>query len=917
MSITVTRHDGTREPFNADKINRSIERACYGLPDPVSKVTQIASETRLTLYDGITTDEMDQATINAAIQNIKDDIDYDKIATRLFLKVIYRRVVGEYSHDKEMLNKLHKEAFLKFIPWGIENGRLDKRMMEKFDLAKLSEAIRLDRDELFQYTGLSTVASLYLLRDERTGYLETPQMYWMRVAMGLSYNEEDPTAWAIRFYNKMSKMDYVAGTSTNLGSGTARPALSNCFILEMHDDMEHIAKTVGDTMLISKATGGVGLSLTKLRATGSPLKSNNGASSGPTPFAKIIDTAIRAIMRAGKRRGALCFYMEPWHLDFPEFLEWKHNAGDDHMRMRTANTAAFISDEFMKRVSSGDVWYMFDPAETTDLGELYGQAFSERYKEYVKMANEGNIKMFKKVPAQELFRKMLVSLQTTSHPWITWKDSMNVRALNNNTGTIHLSNLCTEICLPQDRENIAVCNLASLNLAPHIQNKQVNWTKLEESIRLAVRQLDNLIDINQLPIKEAIKSDKENRAIGLGVMGLSDVLEQLGMAYDSTHAWDFTDRIFEFVSYMAIDESANLAKTRGAYPNFQGSGWSKGMVPIDTLARLEKERGTPLTTTKESRHKGLDWNILREKVKHGMRNATLMAVAPNATIGLVAGTVPGVDPRFAQVFSRNTLSGKYLDLNHNLVKDLTNLGIWEKVKGQIIEFQGDISGIEEIPQHIKDVYKTSFTTSPYAFIEVAARAQKWVDQALSRNMYLETRDVDETMKIYSSAWDKGLKTTYYLHMKPRHTAEQSTVNVNKASKMGKVGFGALNFAASPAFSAPLQKSLEMEPVVSPIVSPIPTPSMNREVIESIKIEEEIITSSVSRPGPGFASVTSEKVVVKEEVVVTQVASKAPTPVAAPAPRNEYKPIQEMSTDKVVVGPEDPAEDENNVCISCQ
>ncbi len=932
MNIRVTMRDGTKVPFNADKINRSIERACYGLSDPVAKVTQIATETHLTLYDGITTEEMDQATINAAIQNIKDDISYDKIATRLFLKVIYMRVVGDYLHDRDTLLKMHKEAFLRYISSGIQMNRLDKRMAEKFDLQKLADAINLDRDELFQYTGLSTVASLYILKDERNNYLETPQMYWMRVAMGLSYNEPDPTKWAISFYNKMSKMEYVAGTSTNLGSGTSRPALSNCFILEMHDDMEHIAKTVGDVMLISKATGGVGLGLTKLRASGSPLKTNNGASSGPTPFAKIIDTAIRAIMRAGKRRGALCFYMEPWHLDFPEFLDWKHNAGDDHMRMRTANTSVFIPDEFMKRVASGEDWYFFDPAEVGGLDDLYGSAFSASYNSYIEKAKRGEMRLYKKVPAQELFRKILVSLQSTSHPWLTWKDSINVRALNNNTGTIHLSNLCTEICLPQDRDNIAVCNLASLNLAPHIYNKEVNWGKLEETVRLAIRQLDNLIDINQLPIKEAIKSDKENRAVGLGVMGLSDVLEQLGMAYDSPHAWDFTDRIFEFISYMAIDESANLAQARGSYPNFAGSGWSKGMVPVDTLDRLEKDRGIPLTVVKESRHKGLDWNILREKVKRGMRNATLMAVAPNATIGLVAGTVPGIDPRFAQVFSRNTLSGKYLDMNHNLVKDLTNLGIWEKVKSQIIEFQGDISSIEEIPQHIKDVYKTSFTTSPYAFIEVAARAQKWIDQALSRNMYLETRDIDETMKIYSSAWEKGLKTTYYLHMKPRHTAEQSTTNVNKAQKLGKLGFGALNFATSPAFSAPLQKSLQIEETVqtSPEFKPANVPeniplktiggfasvvaidtsvdNLAQEAMDVMSKEEPMVSTRIVEP----VHVESNT---PELVPVAQVKNPEPAMAVASAGAPQSGASSAGVTDFSSF--ENPAEDENNVCISCQ
>lgn len=922
MNISVKKSDGTKVPFNADKINRSIERACVGLPDLVSKVTQIATETNLTLYDGITTEELDQATINAAIQNIKDDIAYDKVATRIFLKVIYRRVLGDYEHDKNVLARLHKEGFINYVKKGVEKGRLDPRMIEKFDLVRLAEAINLERDEIFQYTGLSTVASLYLLRDGDSVYLETPQMYWMRIAMGLSYNEDNPTSWAVTFYDKMSKMHYIAGTSTNLGSGTAKPALSNCFILEMHDDMEHIAKTVSDVMLISKATGGVGLSLTKLRASGSPLKSNNGASSGPTPFAKIIDTAIRAIMRAGKRRGALCFYMEPWHLDFFEFLDWRHNAGDDHMRMRTANTAAFIPDEFMKRVKNGEDWYLFDPAEVNHLDELYGGAFSEAYNNYIKKAERGEMRVFKKISAKELFRKMLVSLQSTSHPWLTWKDSINVRALNNNTGTIHLSNLCTEICLPQDRENIAVCNLASLNLSPHIHNKEVNWAKLEESVRLAVRQLDNLIDINKLPIPEAIKSDSENRAIGLGVMGLSDVLEQLGMAYDSPHAWDFTDRIFEFISYMAIDESANLAQTRGSYKNFLGSGWSKGLVPIDTLDRLERERGDSLKVSKESRHKGLDWSVLRQKVKRGMRNATLMAVAPNATIGLVGATVPGIDPRFAQVFSRNTLSGKYLDMNHNLVKDLNNLGIWEKVKGKIIEFQGDISTIEEIPQHIKDIYKTSFTTSPYAFIEIASRAQKWVDQALSRNMYLETRDIDETMNIYNAAWEKGLKTTYYLHMKPRHTAEQSTTDVNKAAKIGKIGFGVLNFASSPAFSAPLQKSFEIaestpESTPSKIPEFVPhTPTfvdalaLKKDAVENISFEEEILVASTttmdgSREVP--VSIISDRVTIKEEVLIGTLKTE-----------NNHLHQQEFNqTKNNPVGPEDPAEDESNVCLSCQ
>jgi ribonucleoside-diphosphate reductase alpha chain len=830
MNIFITKRDGTKELFNADKINLSIERACEGLANPISLVMQIATDTRLTLYDGITSDELDKATINAAIQNIKDDTDFDKIATRLLLKTIYKKVIGNYDVDsKADLVKRHRDAFISYVKSGIEQNRLHPDMQSKYDLEKLADALDVTRDDLFLYSGLDGLMNRYSIKSVRQEHLETPQYFFMRVAMGLSYNEEDPTAWAIRFYEKMSRHEFIAGGSTNLGAGTMRPSLANCFLLEIHDDMSHIAKSVSDVMLLSKGSGGIGASITKLRASGSPLKSNfGGASTGPTPFAKVIDTAIRAIQRGGKKKGALCFYMENWHLDFPDFVDWKHNAGDDYLRMRTANTAVFLSDEFMKRVISGQEWYMFDPAETPELNELYGSAFSEKYKEYAAKAERGELRTYKKVPAQEQFRQILVSLQSTSHPWLTWKDPINLRALNNNTGTIHMSNLCTEICLPQDKDNVAVCNLISVNLAAHINNKEVNWSRLEESVRLAVRQLDNLIDINKLPIPEAVKSDKENRAIGLGVMGLADVFEKLGLSYDSEHAWNFTDRIFEFVSYMAIDESANLAQTRGSYMHFPGSRWSQGMVPIDTIKILEEDRGRPVLVSKGSQHKGLNWDILRSKVKRGMRNATLMAVAPNANIGLLAGTTPGMDPRFAQVFSRNKISGKYMDINQNLVKDLKNMGIWEKVRESIIECQGDIADIQGIPQHVKDIYKTSFTTSPQAFVEVAARAQKWIDQAISRNMYLETRDIDETMKIYTSAWEMGVKTTYYLHMKPRHTAEQSTVRVNKAEKMGKVGFAGLagSLSSKPAsFSAPLQKSLDIAEPAPAVISSLDTPAV--------------------------------------------------------------------------------------------
>lgn len=815
MNLNITRRDGTKEAFDADRINRALERACEGLPDVVGKVIKIATETEFTLYEGITEDELDEALISTALQNIQNDPDYDKVATRLLLKTVYKRILGDYERDNPtVVAERHASLFPNYIQKGVQDGLLDKRMAERYDLADLGAYLDVKRDELLQYAGLSTLLHRYSLKDVKNISQETPQFFFMRVAMGLAYNEANPNEWAKKFYDKLSRLEYLAGGSTHLMSGTIRPAMSNCFLMQVEDDMDHIAKSVADVLKISKATGGIGVSLTKLRASGSRLASSNTVSSGPTPFAKIMDVAVRAVQRGGKKKGALCFYMEPWHYDFPDFIEWKHNAGDDHLRMRTANTAAYIPDEFMKRVKTGESWYLFDPKETPDLVELYGENFSKRYQEYCDKADRGEMRLWKKMSAETLMRNILVSLQGTSHPWLTWKDAMNVRALNNNTGTIHMSNLCTEIALPQDKDNIAVCNLASISLPAHIHSKTVNWQKFEETIRVAVRHLDNLIDINLLPIKEAIKSDSENRAVGLGLMGLADAFEKLGLAYDSEEAYDFADQIFEFMSYIAIDESSELAKVRGSYKNFPGSEWSKGLVPIDTLARLNEQRSGDLEVEGVSKHGGLDWGRLREKVKSGIRNATLLAIAPNANIGLVAGTTPGIDVRFTQAFSRNKISGKYLDINHNLVNTLKKMDIWEKVKGQIIQGQGDISGVAEIPDEIKNIYKTSFTTSPYGVIEIAARAQKWVDQAISRNMYLETRDIDETIKIYTAAWKKGLKSTYYLHMKPRHTAEQSTVSVNKAKALGKAGFAAVWRSKEPAITVSQADPIEKEPVAA-------------------------------------------------------------------------------------------------------
>ena len=796
--INVVKRDGTKEPFDANKINTAILKACEGLPDQISKVVQVATELQLTLFDGITTEQLDEAVIQTVLQNVKDDPDYDKIAARLLLKTVYKQILGDYETAEE-LKKLHAREFPKFVKAAVKEGLLDERMADgRFDLKKLAAELDPARDDLSKYLGVVTNKNRYALRKQNGSPIETPQFTHMRIAMGLSYNESDPTTAAIEFYNHMSNLEYVPGGSTRVNAGGSFPQLSNCFLLNVDDDMESIAKAVRDTMWIAKGTGGIGIGFTKLRAAGSPVKTTNTESTGPIPFMKMIDTALFAVSRKGKKAGAAAIYMENWHLNFDQFVDLRQNSGDPYLRTRFANTAVFISDEFMKRVEKDQDWYLFDPAETPDLTELYGEAFSARYKEYIKMAEAGKLRTFDKVPARQQFKRILTSLQATSHPWLTWKDTINVRALNNNTGTIHLSNLCTEITLPQDKNNIATCNLVSINLSAFLgEDKTWDWDRLKEAARAAVRQLDNLCDITQTPIPEAMHSNQQTRAIGLGIMGLSDVLEKLGYCYESKEAYDLVDQLTEFISYHAIDQSADLAKELGSYPTFAGSGWSKGILPIDTVDKLSKDRGVKVKVDQKTR---LDWDSLRKKVKKGMRNATLMAIAPTANIGHVAGTTPGIDPQFAQIFSRSTLNGKFLEVNHNLVRDLKKLGLWDNLKDEIFAAQGDIQDIDGIPQNIKDVYKTSFQLSPYAFIEVAARAQKWVDQAISRNMYLETRDIDEYVKIYSEAWKRGLKTTYYLHVKPRHQSEQTTVSVDKIaeqkvrtnSKVRGFGFAKIN-----------------------------------------------------------------------------------------------------------------------------
>jgi ribonucleoside-diphosphate reductase alpha chain len=814
---TVIKRDGTQAPYDGYEIARSIEEASAGLSDQVARATQLQSELEITLFDGITSEQLDEAVIGVALQNVKDDPAFDTIASRLLIKTLYKKIFGE-GVTRDEVAAFHGPAFVASILRGVELNLLDSRLAELFDLEVLGAALDPDRDDLLHYIGAQTMRTRYMIAEPDGTPLEVPQFFWMRVSMGLALNEADPTAAALEFYDKMSRLEYLAAGSTLVNAGTSYAQLSNCFVMQMEDDIEHIAKSVRDVMWLTKGTGGIGLSVSKLRSEGSPIRSNNTTSTGPIPFMHTIDSTLRAISRGGKKFGALCFYMENWHLDFAQFLDLRQNSGDPYRRTRTANTAVWISDEFMKRVESDGEWYLFDPLDVPDLTELYGAAFSARYAEYAALADAGQLR-HKKLRAREQFRAILISLQSTSHPWLTWKDTINTRALNHNTGTIHLSNLCTEITLPQDRDNVAVCNLASINLARHVsgrrQQARVDWDRLAASTRLAVRQLDNLIDITISSVPESEHSNAENRALGLGVMGFTDIVERFGYSYESEQAYALMDELMEFVSWHAIDASADLARERGAYPNFEGSRWSQGLVPIDSLELLETDRGVPVDVDRTTR---LDWDALRAKVAGGIRNSTLLAIAPTASIGLVAGTTPGLDPQFSQIFSRATSSGKFLEVNRNLVEDLRDLGLWEQVREDLLRHQGDLSKVEGIPADLQAIYRTSFQLSPYAFLHLAARAQKWIDQAISRNIYLQSRDVGEMTQLYAAAWRMGVKTTYYLHMMPRHTAEQSTVKVNKAESStpaggtARRGFGAARMTVAEAPAVVPAEAQELEVV---------------------------------------------------------------------------------------------------------
>ncbi|QIA27785.1 ribonucleoside-diphosphate reductase subunit alpha [Thermaerobacter sp. PB12/4term] len=724
-----------------------------------------------------TGDFLEELLVQAATQNLHRDPEFERVAVRARLRQLYRQVLGEPVPGPER----YRAAFPAYIRRGVACGALDERLLA-FDLDELAGALRPERDESLPFIGLVTLADRYLVREpESRRLLETPQFLFMRVAMGLALAEEpgQREAWARRFYHAMSTFRYLPSTPTLFNAGTPHHQLSSCYLADVHDSMDHILEAARDFGLLAKFAGGIGASVTRLRAAGSPVRGINGESSGVIPFVHFYDALIKAVNQGGRRRGTLAVYLEPWHLEIEAFLDLKRNAGDPYLRAHSVNTALWIPDEFLRRVEAGEPWYLFDPAYVPELPERFGAAFRDAYAARVRQAEAGELpaRAWKRVEARGLFREILATLQETSHPWLVFKDAGNARSLL--PGVIHSSNLCTEIFLPTTADEVAVCNLASVNLARHVGPAGIDWEALAATVAVAMRGLDNVIDLNLYPIEKARRSNLRHRPVGLGVMGFAEAVNRLGLGYADPETAELADRVLEFISYHAILASHRLAEERGSFPAFAESGWARGKVPLDTLADLEEERGRPVTVDRSAR---LDWEGVRARVRQGMRNGAVLAVAPTATISLIAGTTPSLDPPYSNVFSRQTLSGKFLEVNRVLVEELRQRGLWEAVRDRIVEERGDLQAIAELPADLRRRYPTAYQVPPEAYLEIAARAQKWVDMGISRNLFLADRDLEAMERVYREAWRRGLKSTYYLFMAPRMYAEPSTVRVNKARR---------------------------------------------------------------------------------------------------------------------------------------
>ena len=776
LEYLVVEKDGTEVVVTELKIRKRIEFACRELEGV--DANEIFVDTIKNFYQGIKRNEVDQAAIMASRAKVEKEPNYSFVTARLLLDEIYRETFGIEAINPQ-IDQIHQTYFKQYIEQGIEYKRLSPRLKE-FDLDKISSALCLERDLDFTYLGLQTIYDRYLIHNKGTR-IETPQIFWMRVAMGLAFEEgEQKTERAIEFYDILSQFYYVSSTPTLFNSGTCHSQMSSCYLSTIKDDLSHIFKVIADDAQLSKWAGGLGNDWTNVRATGAGIKGTNGKSQGVIPFLKVANDTAVAVNQGGKRKGAMCAYIETWHLDIEDFLELRKNTGDERRRTHDMNTANWIPDLFMKRVQENGTWTMFSPSDVPDLHDLYGAAFEARYIEYEKMAEAGQMPLFKKVEAITLWRKMLSMLFETGHPWITFKDPSNLRSPQDHCGVVHSSNLCTEILLNTSAEETAVCNLGSINLVQHLkENGEIDQELLAKTIKTAIRMLDNVIDINFYPTAEAKNSNLKHRPIGLGVMGFQDALYVGKISYASPEAVEFADYSMEMISYYAILASSELAKERGAYQSYKGSKWDRGLLPIDTLDILAKDRGEQyVELDKKSR---MNWAVVRESIKkYGMRNSNTMAIAPTATISNIIGVTQSIEPAYKHLFAKSNLSGEFIVINTYLVEELKARGLWDSdLVDDLKYFDGSVLEIERIPNDLKQVYLTAFEIDPAWIVECAARRQKWIDMGQSLNLYIAEPSGKKLNDMYMSAWKKGLKTTYYLRSQAATQLEKSTTDVNK------------------------------------------------------------------------------------------------------------------------------------------
>jgi ribonucleoside-diphosphate reductase alpha chain len=775
--INVTLADGSLRPLDLVRLHALVNEACNGLAEVDAK--RILDDTCRNLFDGVKEKDISQSLVMSARTLIDREPNYSQVAARLLLDIMRREALGFLSLDTQIntqaeMGAHYADYFKAYLKQAEELELLDSRLGQ-YDLERISAALKPERDLQFTYLGLQTLYDRYFIHSEDGVRFELPQAFFMRVAMGLAINEIDRESRAIEFYELLSSFDFMSSTPTLFNSGTLRPQLSSCYLTTVADDLDGIYSAIKDNALLSKFAGGLGNDWTRVRGLGSHIKGTNGKSQGVVPFLKVANDTAVAVNQGGKRKGAVCAYLETWHIDIEDFLDLRKNTGDDRRRTHDMNTANWIPDLFMKRVAEQGEWTLFSPNDVPDLHDLTGKAFEAAYAGYEGMVEQGRIRLFRRVKAVDLWRKMLGMLFETGHPWIAFKDPCNIRYTNRHMGSVHSSNLCTEITLHTNDQEIAVCNLGSVNLAAHVNENGIDMQRLERTVSTAMRMLDNVIDYNYYTVPQARNSNLRHRPVGLGIMGFQDALYKQRIAYASEQAVEFADHSMEAVSYYAIQASTDLAEERGRYSSFEGSLWSQGILPIDSLLKLVEERGDYIQVENS---RTLDWNGLRERVKHiGMRNSNTMAIAPTATISNICGVSQSIEPTYQNLFVKSNLSGEFTVVNPYMVHDLKKLGLWDEVMiNDLKYYDGSLQSIDRIPDELKAIYATAFEIDSRWLIEAGARRQKWIDQAQSLNLYLSEPSGKKLDNLYKLAWVRGLKTTYYLRSIGATGAEKTSVN---------------------------------------------------------------------------------------------------------------------------------------------